>query len=276
MRKRDAFRLLYGGRYIIIAVGVLCAILAAAVCIFFENRTDIYKLPEPPKATGEYLTNVEALDKYAFGIMHPADTVTYAPPEFVQSALRNLREFQIASAYADILNNRTAKDMASLLEAYESRAAEARAESERLMALAWQAKNSAQTGSVADYADRMRDYAENGVAAGKKSFEAEYCENIIALMSDSSVSASPNAEDKVKTDIEAIYAEIEKIEIIPAKPLPFSYEAAAVVGFFGGALLCAAVILIIGALTLAHRLKKQRKAASGPHRGIMDDANFRG
>lgn len=262
MNKRDVFRLLYRGRFIIIAAGIICAVLAVCLCIILKN-TAVISYPPLPETTGEYILDVEALDEYA-----------KARPD---EAFINVRKYQIATAYADILNNRVAKDMDSLIKTYETRAKKARAEDESLRALAWQALNSAEVGAEADYVERMDDYVGKSLLAAEKIIEAEYCENIIFLMTKESVIPEAGAEEKVRTDIESIKSAIEGIRNSSSEPLPVTHEMAALTAFFAGMLLCAAVILLVGHLQMTRRLRKQKRdTKDSAYMKIMDEINFRG
>ncbi len=267
MNGRDVFRILYGGRFVIAAAAIITAVAFFAAAVVLENSGGEFAVPLP-ELTGEYLTDAELLNDCA---------EAYSDTQYAE-CFDNLQKYQISVAIADILNDKVAKDMDSLLKTYRSRADKARAEAEALKALAWQARHSAEVGAASAYSDRMRDYLESSVSAAEKDFEAEYCENIISILTDESVVPDENAEERAAADIENIKAAFAEIgKTAAGRALPLGREAAAAVGFFVGLLLGAAVVSATGLVRLSLRLAKQKKAVAGKkYAKLMDEINFRG
>ncbi|MCH5187391.1 MAG: hypothetical protein J1F63_03220 [Oscillospiraceae bacterium] len=304
-RKRDCLRMIHDGRYIILATALICAVVFGVVSAVYikpsNERTTVSvrstdsessaknktansesSADTERESTGEYLTTVEALDKHVF-----------AEIESGIDAMENVWKYEIASAYGDILNDCVAKDMDSLIKAYETRAETARAEADRKRAAASRNFESALDGSDERYAERMNRYIDLSIEAGNLTFEAEYCDNIIALMTNEYVVTTPEAEEKVKADIEAIYDRIDEIinpkaEAEPepepepeteteSKPEPPLYELYIVLGLIVGGIFSAALILIIGRIKLARRMRDQKMVTDNSEHGeMMDDTNFRG
>lgn len=262
--KRDYFRILRSGRYAISAAAIICAVIAGIGCVEYNKWDKGYTIDPPPESTGEYLTDVEALDEYVYSQIKNSD-------------FSNTWKYEVATAYADILNNRVAKDMNALIKTYKARAAAARTEAERLGGAAWQEYNSAEIGPDAKYGERMDNYIGLSLDAGNKIFEAEYCENIIALMTNESAVPDLGAEEKVKADIDAIYRRIENIRAEFQNPGNPPYELAALIGLAAGLILAALAALLIGRIRMAARLKRQNEMQGRARHGkIMDEINFRG
>lgn len=298
-RKRDCINMLRDGRYIIVASSLICALIFGVVSVAFKKpsepsavsarptvREDLAENDDPTdssrQSTGEYLTDVEALDEYV-----------YAGIEDGIDGMENIWKYEIATAYGDILNDCVAEDKASLIETYTARAEAARAEAEKKREAASRDLESALAGSEQRLAERMNKYIDLSIEAGNYTFEAEYCENIIALMTVDYVVTTPEAVEKVKADIEAIYDRIDEIINPEAKakpepePEPESetesepelppYELYALFGLVVGAVVSKALILIIGRAKLTRRMRDQKTATENSEHGeIMDDTNFRG
>lgn len=289
-KKRDCLRMIHEGRYIILAAALVCAVgfgVGSVVCkrLGSEHSANSPHVSShsasdsiPRESKGEYLADVESLDEYVVaGIKNGID------------GFENIWKYEIATAYADILNDRVAKDMDKLLKTYEKRAASAREEAADLWEQAGQAQLSAESGPANKYVERMDECVRHNIDATNLTYEAAYCDNVIALMSNEYVVTPSGAEEKVKADIAAIYDRIDEIinpkAELEAEPEPESesapksalYELYAILGLIIGGVFSTAMILIIGQSRLARSQSGQKKATENSDHGeMMDDVNFRG
>ncbi len=260
MIKRDILRFLFRGRYIIAAAGILGAVLAGFL-YFNLPSSEPQNLSQLPATDGEYITVVEELDAYCRKLGKKAE---------------NIRKYQLSSAMGEILNNRVAKDADGVKSRYAAMAEKYRSESRRLENGAWQAYNNAVNGPESSYAETMKKYTEQGIKAGAYLSDAEYCENIVRLMSMNGPVDS-EAERRTVEYINSAAAELKVLTAAPAKQPPLPFEASVLAGLLGGMLLVSAAIAAMGGISLCLRLKKQsRQIRSAKNGALMEQINFRG
>lgn len=261
---RDCLRLLSGGRYIIAASAAVCCVAAWIVSATVGTGVSAdFALPE---STGEYLTDIEALD-------------SLAQANSGSEGFALLRKYEIASAYAQILNERAAKNIDALLKTYSDRAEAARTKAENLWVLAWREQNAAETGPEKDFIKRLENCVEYNLLAADELYDAEFCENMALLMSDESIVPSAEANKRAEAAVKAVKTrmlEAARAEREARGPqLPPELWAA--MGLLAGGVLAASLVLIAGRVRLEARLRKEKAAVRLSRYGsAMDDVNFRG
>lgn len=272
MKKRDVIRFLCKGRPIIAAAALLCGALCAFLAFGYTEKEHILaQMAELPDADGEYIRRAETLDAYIENLL----TDDSLSPN-VKAELRNVRKYPLAAAYGEILNSRAAVDIESLVKSYESRRAQAEKEAQSLNELAWQAYNNAENGPYEAYAQMMEEYAEKAVLSAEKSFEAQYCENILRLMTDENVPSAEDAEEKARDALQAVLDSLDKIRRV-RRSLPLPWEICGALGVLAGGILCGIIIVAVRGGILTARLKKQKKYQSeSAYSRVMDRVNFRG
>ncbi|MGN1098603.1 MAG: hypothetical protein ACI4SS_06885 [Clostridia bacterium] len=259
MKNRDIKRFLFRGRYIILAVGLICAAVVGMVTAKSDKSS---YFPPLPDTDGEYITVVENLLEYCDKI----DGAT--------NGTENIKKYELASAMGEILNNRVAKDIDGVLESYTAKAEEHRRRSRSLENRAWQAYNNAVNGPDKNYAATMMEYIAFGIEAGNRLADAEYCENIVRLMS-MDIPVDESAEEKTVQFINAAAEKLRKLTVPADDGIPV--EAAVLTGFVGGIAVASVAVVLIGGLGLWLRLKKQKRYVDGAENGrVMERINFRG
>ena len=268
MRLRDIRRALLRLRYVILAAGVICAMIAAPFVRPAEVVVDS-AFPPLPDTDGEYILAVEALLSYC-------DEIT-AIDGALADRVENVRRYQLSSAMGEILNDRVAKNMDDLIAEYSSRAENLRGEIRRLSSGYWQAHESAVNGPEEKYAAMVQTYMEQGIEAQQLQIDVDYCENIISLMElDGPV--KENAD--VRTE-EFIRAAEERLSEITAPTVPYEpvlpYETAAILGFVLGIVIAALAVILAALLRLSLRKRaEQKQVANSPYRELMESINSRG
>lgn len=264
MNKRDFCRALGKGRIFILIAAVLCGIIGGGISILRSRPEDKIDIELPEKG-GEYLIEAEEFKAVIKEALSDPQL-----SEETRAKLENVEKYQLASVYGEILNHRCAKDLAEVIKTFEQKQLKAESEAEALNALAWQSYNNALSCSEENYPAMMEEYVKNAELGAEKTFEGEYYENIVRLMSDETVKAGGDAEEKLvqlRAAVEAAYKTERK---------PAAYEAWGLLGFAVGGILAAAITVIVEFLIISGRMKKQRKAQNESKYGeIADKINFR-
>lgn len=247
-----------------IIIGIICAVVCnLAAGLFFGAEEQL--TTEMPLAEEEYLVLAINCDEFLSEQEKNPDL-----PKETKEKIANIRQYQLANLYGEILNNRAAKNMPALIEYLEQRKAYFHSEAEAYNALAWQSSNNARSRAGEDYAAMMEEYVKNAALAGENTFEEEYYQNLINLMTDETVKKG----EAPKEEIAALKSAVTDAFTVKKAPLP--WEIPTLCGFMGGALIFLGAAIAAEAIKLHARQKKQRKAESASKYGeIVREINFR-